>query len=148
MTSTAVVASPQRQPATALTAPVTTRPDSPPIVVPAMYNPPTAEVLPLGAVATRWAMANAGNAPNASPETARSASRTGKFGESGSSAPAAAVIAAEIIIALTRPIRSANAAQGRTDTASAPVATETARAAVDSRRSHSAASAGSTAWTA
>ena len=59
-----------------------------------------------------------------------------------------AAVADRIVIALARPIRSATAAQGSTDRANAPVATDTASDTVDSVSSHSAATAGSTAWTA
>ena len=53
-----------------------------------------------------------------------------------------------MVIARARPIRSATAAQGSTEMARAPVATETASDTVDSVSPHSAAIEGSTACTA
>src|SRR5664280_540908 len=147
-TSTDVVATAHRQPATPPTAPVITRPDKPPSVVPAMYSPPMPAGRVAGARATRWAIASAGSAPSANPATARSTRRTSKEGANGSAAPATAATTADARIAPARPIRSPTAAQGSTDTASAPVATDTARDVADSDRLHSAASAGSTACTA
>ena len=143
-----MVASPQRHPAAPPTAPVSTRPANPPIVVPAMYRPPMADARPGLAWATRCAMASAGSAPSARPEIPRRTSSTANDGASGTSSPATAAMTAEMVIARARPIRSATAAQGSTEIASAPVATETASDTVDSVSSHSAPIAGSTACTA
>src|SRR5664280_333423 len=100
-TSTDVVATAHRQPATPPTAPVITRPDKPPSVVPAMYSPPMPATRPAGARATRWAIASAGSAPSANPATARSTRRTSKEGANGSAAPATAALPA----ADRRPVR-------------------------------------------
>jgi len=73
---------------------------------------------------------------------------TAKDGAIGTRMPALDATIAEIVIARARPIRSATAAQGSTEMARAPVATETASDTVDSVSPHSAAIEGSTACTA
>ena len=148
-TSAAVVASPQRQPATPPTAPVSTRPVSPPIVVPAMYRPPMADARPgpgLGHQVRHGQRRQRAERQPGDRRAAPAAPRT-----TVPAAPAgrrSTATTAEIVIARARPIRSATAAQGSTERASAPVATDTASDTVDSVSSHSAAIAGSTACTA
>ena len=107
-----------------------------------------AETRPGVACATRCAMASAGTAPSAAPEMPRSTSSTSNDGASGTRTPAVDATTAEVVIARARPIRSATAAHGNTDSANAPVATDTANETVDSVSCHSSAMAGSTACTA
>ena len=107
-----------------------------------------ADARPGLAWATRCAIASAGSAPSARPEIPRRVSRIANDGANGTSRPAAAATTAEMVIARARPIRSATAAQGSTEMARAPVATETASDTVDSVSPHSAAIEGSTACTA
>ncbi|CPW38300.1 Uncharacterised protein [Mycobacteroides abscessus] len=135
-----------RQLLTSSTEEATSRPASPPTVVPAMYLPIAEPSDPGCTSSAKNAIATAGIPARAAPSAARPINNTANVGLAGRSSPMIVVTIAETSMTRVRPNRSESALAGMIDRASIPVVTETVRAAEAGLTPRSAESAGSTAW--